>query len=127
MAARGSFNNELGVPLTLLALQDDTEVLVTEIGARHEGDIVALAPWVAPDVAVVTAVAEVHLGVFGSLAAIARAKGVEITPEIGERRAGDPARLICSGDRIAQQLGWKSEHGLDDIVRSAVEARRNRA
>ncbi|EWS81097.1 UDP-glucose 4-epimerase [Brachybacterium phenoliresistens] len=55
--------------------------------------------------------------------AIARAKGIDIPPEIGPRRAGDPARLICSGDRIAQHLGWKSEHGLDDIVRSAVEAR----
>ena len=55
--------------------------------------------------------------------AISRVKGVDITPEIGPRRAGDPARLICSGDRIAQHLGWKSEHGLDDIVRSAVEAR----
>ena len=55
--------------------------------------------------------------------AISRVKGVAITPEIGPRRAGDPARLICSGDRIAQHLGWKSEHGLDDIVRSAVEAR----
>ncbi|APX34357.1 UDP-glucose 4-epimerase GalE [Brachybacterium sp. P6-10-X1] len=55
--------------------------------------------------------------------AIARVQGIEITPEIGPRRAGDPARLVCSGDRIAQQLGWKSEHGLDDIVRSAVEAR----
>ncbi|WP_114856527.1 UDP-glucose 4-epimerase GalE [Brachybacterium sp. YJGR34] len=55
--------------------------------------------------------------------AIARARGIEITPEIGARRPGDPARLICSGDRIAQTLGWKSEHGLDDIVRSAVEAR----
>ncbi|MDN5687762.1 MAG: UDP-glucose 4-epimerase GalE [Brachybacterium sp.] len=55
--------------------------------------------------------------------AIARARGIEITPEMGERRPGDPARLICSGDRIAAHLGWKPEHGLDDIVRSAVEAR----
>lgn len=55
--------------------------------------------------------------------AVARVKGIDITPEIGPRRAGDPARLICSGDRIAQHLGWKSEHGLEDIVRSAVEAR----
>src|SRR5699024_11723495 len=53
----------------------------------------------------------------------ARAKGIEITPEIGEARAGDPARLICSGERIARTLGRKSEHGPDDIVRSAVEAR----
>jgi UDP-glucose 4-epimerase len=55
--------------------------------------------------------------------AVARVKGIDIDPEIGPRRAGDPARLICSGDRIAQYLGWKSEHGLDDIVRSAVDAR----
>ena len=55
--------------------------------------------------------------------AVARVKGIDITPEIGPRRAGDPARLICSGDRIAQHLGWKSEHGLEDIVRSAVQAR----
>ena len=55
--------------------------------------------------------------------AIARAKGIDITPERGPRRAGDPARLVCSADRISQVLGWKSEHGLDDIVRSAVEAR----
>ena len=55
--------------------------------------------------------------------AIARAKGIEITPEIGERRAGDPARLICSTDRIRETLGWESTKTLDDIVRSAVEAR----
>lgn len=55
--------------------------------------------------------------------AIARAKGIDITPEIGARRAGDPARLICSADRIEQTLGWKGTHSLDDIVRSAVEAR----
>lgn len=55
--------------------------------------------------------------------AIARAKGTEIVPEIGERRAGDPARLVCSSDRIRQTLGWESTKTLDDIVRSAVEAR----
>ena len=55
--------------------------------------------------------------------AIARATGSEILPEIGERRAGDPARLICSTDRIRETLGWESTKTLDDIVRSAVEAR----
>ncbi len=81
-AARGSFNNELGVPLTLLGLESDDEVLVAEIGARHEGDIADLAPLVSPDVAIVTAVAAVHLEVFGSLAAIGRAKA-ELVEALG--------------------------------------------
>lgn len=54
--------------------------------------------------------------------AIGRAKGAEITPEIAPRRAGDPARLVCSTERIEKALGWKSSKDLDDIVRSAVEA-----
>ncbi|QEU11328.1 MULTISPECIES: UDP-glucose 4-epimerase GalE [Dermabacter] len=54
--------------------------------------------------------------------AIARAKGVEIEPEMAPRRAGDPARLVCSTERIEKALGWKSSKDLDDIVRSAVEA-----
>lgn len=58
------------------------------------------------------------------LDAIGRARGVELTPEIGPRRAGDPARLVCSATRIEEALGWKATHDLDDIVRSAVEARR---
>ena len=73
-AARGSFNNELGVPLTALTMPADTEVLVAEIGARHTGDIAALAPIIAPQVSVVTAVAPAHLGIFGSIEAIAEAK-----------------------------------------------------
>ncbi|MEX0835034.1 MAG: UDP-N-acetylmuramoyl-tripeptide--D-alanyl-D-alanine ligase, partial [Nitriliruptor sp.] len=73
-ASRGSFNNELGVPLTLLGLDHGDEVLVAEIGARHVGDIADLAALVAPDVAIVTAVAGVHLEVFGSIDAVERAK-----------------------------------------------------
>lgn len=58
------------------------------------------------------------------IAAVGRALGTELTPEMGERRPGDPARLICSTERIEQTLGWSSTKDLDDIVRSAVEARR---
>lgn len=81
-ASRGSFNNELGVPLTLLGLQADTQVLVAEVGARHVGDIARLAPLLAPDVAVVTAVAGVHLEVFGSIDAVARGKA-ELVAALG--------------------------------------------
>jgi len=81
-AAHGSFNNELGVPLTVLGMAADTEVLVAELGARRRGDLTALAGLVAPDVAVVTAVVEAHVGIFGSIEEIARAKG-ELVEALG--------------------------------------------
>lgn len=73
-ASSGSQNNELGVPLTVLSMPDNTEVLICEIGARHVGDIANLAPLVRPNVSVVTAVSAVHLEVFGSIDAIGVAK-----------------------------------------------------
>ena len=81
-ASSGSFNNELGVPLTVLGMAADTEVLVAELGARQRGDLTALAGLVAPDVAVVTAVVEAHVGIFGSIEEIARAKG-ELVEALG--------------------------------------------
>ncbi len=100
-AAAGSYNNELGVPLTLLGLREDTEVLVAEIGARNVGDIAALAPILAPDVAVVTAVAAVHLEVFGTIDDVARGKR-ELVEALGERgmavlNVGDP-RVAAMAD-----------------------------
>jgi UDP-N-acetylmuramoyl-tripeptide--D-alanyl-D-alanine ligase len=96
-SARGSFNNELGVPLTLLGLREDDEVLVAEIGARHVGDIADLAPLVAPEVAIVTAVAGVHLEIFGSIDAIERAKR-ELVEALGP---GGVAVLNAADPRVA--------------------------
>lgn len=75
IATQGSFNNELGVPLTMLRADPVTRFLALEMGARHVGDIAALTGLVAPDIAVVTNVGQAHLGEFGSREAIARAKG----------------------------------------------------
>ncbi len=75
VAARGSFNNELGVPLTCLAVEADTEVLVVEVGARAIGDVAALMPLVRPDLAIVTAIASAHLETFRDLDTVAVAKG----------------------------------------------------
>jgi UDP-N-acetylmuramoyl-tripeptide--D-alanyl-D-alanine ligase len=81
-ASLASFNNELGVPLTLVGLTRAHTVLVAEIGARHRGDIAPLARLVAPDVAVVTAVAPVHLEPFGSIEAVAQTKA-ELVDALG--------------------------------------------
>jgi UDP-N-acetylmuramoyl-tripeptide--D-alanyl-D-alanine ligase len=74
IAGLDSFNNELGVPLTMLRAGMATRYLVLEMGARRLGDIVRLTSLVAPDVAVVLNVGQAHLGEFGSREAIARAK-----------------------------------------------------
>jgi len=75
VATRGSLNNELGVPLTMLRADAGTRFLVLEMGARHVGDLAALTGLVAPDVAVVLNAGLAHLGEFGSRGAITQAKG----------------------------------------------------
>lgn len=74
-ASEASFNNEIGVPLTILAAGSETEVLVAEVGSRGIGHIAALMPVVRPDIGVVTNVGIAHLGMFGTEENIAKAKG----------------------------------------------------
>jgi UDP-N-acetylmuramoyl-tripeptide--D-alanyl-D-alanine ligase len=71
----GSFNNEIGVPLTILRCTDTTRFCVVEMGARHLGDITTLCAIAKPQIGVVLVVGSAHLGEFGSREAIARAKG----------------------------------------------------
>jgi UDP-N-acetylmuramoyl-tripeptide--D-alanyl-D-alanine ligase len=73
-ASRASFNNELGVPLTMLSVDAGTSVLVAEAGARHAGDIGLLGALLMPDVSVVTAVGPVHLETFGDEEGVASEK-----------------------------------------------------
>ncbi len=74
LASVGSFNNDIGVPLTMLQLQENHQYWVQEVGTNHPGEIAALARLVQPDVAVITNVAPVHLEGFGHVEAIAREK-----------------------------------------------------
>jgi UDP-N-acetylmuramoyl-tripeptide--D-alanyl-D-alanine ligase len=83
-ASPGSFNNEAGVPLTLLGAPPDTEVVVAEMGARFAGNIADLAAFAHPTVGVITNVGLAHAGNLGGAEGIARVKGelVEaLTPE----------------------------------------------
>jgi UDP-N-acetylmuramoyl-tripeptide--D-alanyl-D-alanine ligase len=75
VAAIGSLNNELGVPLTMLRADAATRFLVLEMGVRRIGDIAALTDLVALDTAVVLNVGQAHLSYLGSREGIARAKG----------------------------------------------------
>jgi UDP-N-acetylmuramoyl-tripeptide--D-alanyl-D-alanine ligase len=124
VAARGSFNNELGVPLTLLALEPDTQALVAEIGARHVGDIAHLAPAVAPDVAMVTAVAGVHLEIFGTIDAVAAAKA-ELVEALGPAgtavlNAAD-VRVAAMAERAPASLMVAIDDARADVTAERVE------
>ncbi|TNG95653.1 UDP-N-acetylmuramoyl-tripeptide--D-alanyl-D-alanine ligase [Pasteurellaceae bacterium USgator11] len=72
---QGNFNNDIGVPLTLLRLQPQHQFAVIELGANHAGEIAYTTELVQPDVALVNNVAPAHLEGFGSLDGVAQAKG----------------------------------------------------
>jgi UDP-N-acetylmuramoyl-tripeptide--D-alanyl-D-alanine ligase len=69
-----SFNNQIGVPLTLLKLTQETEVLVLELGMNQPGEISLLTKMVEPDLGLITNIGSAHLEFMGSLENIARAK-----------------------------------------------------
>lgn len=69
-ATTGNLNNRVGVPLTLLALDDAADVAVIEVGTNQPGEIAFLRDVARPDVAVVTTVQEEHLEGFGDLAGV---------------------------------------------------------
>jgi UDP-N-acetylmuramoyl-tripeptide--D-alanyl-D-alanine ligase len=85
IAAEASYNNEIGVPLTLCRLEADTEVCVLELAMRGFGQIAELAAIALPQIGVVTNVGPVHLELVDSLDGVARAKGelIEALPAGG--------------------------------------------
>lgn len=126
VAARGSHNNEVGVPLTVCRASDDTEVLVVELGARGRGHIADLVRWVRPDVAVVATVAGAHLELFHSLDEVARAK-VELVEGLGPDGIAvlnaDDERVLAMADRAPGRVVTVSAQGsatADLVAREVV-------
>ena len=58
------------------------------------------------------------------MSAISRVTGIEFFPEIGLARAGDPGRVVASGERASRDIGWAMRHSIDDMIESAWEARK---
>jgi UDP-N-acetylmuramoyl-tripeptide--D-alanyl-D-alanine ligase len=83
LATAGNFNNDIGLPLTLLRLTDKVRYAVVELGANHLGEIAYTAQLTKPDVALINNVMPAHLEGFGSLRGIAQAKG-EIWSSLSE-------------------------------------------
>jgi UDP-N-acetylmuramoyl-tripeptide--D-alanyl-D-alanine ligase len=85
IAPLGSFNNETGLPLTALGVDERTRFLIAEMGARGVGHIAYLCGITPPNIGIVLNVGHAHVGEFGSRGAIAQAKGeiVEALPSSG--------------------------------------------
>ena len=98
VAAERSFNNELGVPLTLCRLEQDTELCIVELAMRGFGQIAELAAYTRPEVGVITVIAPVHLEMVGSLEGVARAKA-----ELIEALAAGGAAVVPSGFAVERR------------------------
>jgi len=100
-----SFNNELGVPLTLLGAPEGTEAVVVEMGARGAGHIAELCAIAAPTVGIVTRVAAVHTEAFGTIEDVARTKGELVEGLLADGtavlNAADPAVAAMAARTVA--------------------------
>jgi len=124
VATAGSFNNELGLPLTVLRADAATEFLVLEMGARGVGHIADLCRVAPPQVSLVLNVGKAHIGEFGSQEQIARAKGeiVEALPADGVAvlNADDPL-VSAMSQRTAARTVTFGESPQSDVRLSGLE------
>lgn len=99
-----SFNNDIGVPLTLLQLTEQHQYAIIEMGANHAGEIAFLTHLVHPHIAIITNAAAAHLEGFGDLDGVACAKG-----EIFQGLDGQGVAIINADDHYAEF--WKQLAG----------------
>jgi UDP-N-acetylmuramoyl-tripeptide--D-alanyl-D-alanine ligase len=99
VAPRGSYNGEVGVPLTVFEAEPDTRFLIIEMGATRIGNIDYLCRMVRPDIGVVLCVGSAHAGEFGGVANIARAKG-----ELVESLRADGVAVLNDDDPLVRQM-----------------------
>ncbi|HCS60046.1 MAG TPA: UDP-N-acetylmuramoylalanyl-D-glutamate--2,6-diaminopimelate ligase [Microbacterium sp.] len=106
-----SYNNEVGAPVTMLRVTENTRFLVSEFGAAAPGSIAHLAGLVEPDVAVILMVGMAHAGGFGGIEETAKAKAELVTAA----RPGGTAVLNFDDPRVAAMKATAADRGLNVI------------
>jgi UDP-N-acetylmuramoyl-tripeptide--D-alanyl-D-alanine ligase len=115
LATEGNLNNDIGMPLTLLRLRTSHRYAVIEMGMNHAGEIRYLSGLARPDVALVTNAGSAHIGLLGSLDAIARAKG-----EIYEGLDESGIAIVNADDAFADL--WRSQNAHRRTIDFALDA-----
>ncbi len=122
-ASPKNFNNHVGVPLSMLAIEPDHDFSVLELAANTPGEIGALAAMCQPHVGVITRVGDAHLAGFGSLDAVAEAK-TELLAQLGGDGwavlAGDDARLRKHAAVRRSRVVWFGRSLDNDLVATNV-------
>jgi len=116
----GSFNNLVGLPLTLLDLKPSHEVAIVEMGTNMPGEIGRLAEIAHPTVGIITNISEAHIEGMRSLEVLAREKG-ELFRAMGEDdviavNQNDPRVLALAGDCRAKKIGFGINTGADVTI-----------
>nr|WP_310783466.1 UDP-N-acetylmuramoyl-tripeptide--D-alanyl-D-alanine ligase [uncultured Alistipes sp.] len=99
---QGNFNNHIGVPLTLLAMDRSAEFGVVEMGASHCGEIALLCSIAQPDFGLITNIGKAHLEGFGGIEGVMRGKG-ELLDYL--QAHGGTAFYSCESEYLAQMIG----------------------
>jgi UDP-N-acetylmuramoyl-tripeptide--D-alanyl-D-alanine ligase len=96
LASEASYNNDIGVPLTLLRLGRHHRAAVVEVGTNHPGELAPLVRLVKPEVGVLTSLGREHLEFFGSLEGVAEEEGwlAELLPAAGHLLVNGDAPLV---------------------------------
>lgn len=110
----GNHNNEIGLPLTLLAMPADTEYAVLEMGAGKPGDIAYLAAIARPDIGLVNLIAPAHLERMGSVEGVAETKGA-----LYQALPADGVAIINADDAFASFFGGLA--GARRVIRFALD------
>jgi UDP-N-acetylmuramoyl-tripeptide--D-alanyl-D-alanine ligase len=118
----GSFNNEIGLPLTVLRATAATRLLVLEMGADRPGNIAELTRLAPPDVGVVLAVGTAHLGHFGDVETIARTKG-----EMAEGVLPGGTVVLNVDDSRVAAMASRAADGTDVVTFGTISAAAVRA
>jgi UDP-N-acetylmuramoyl-tripeptide--D-alanyl-D-alanine ligase len=125
VAPWGSFNNHVGAPISMLAIDYSTRYLIVEMGASAIGEIAQLISIVTPDVGIVLKVGLAHVGEFGGPDAVETAKAEMVTdlPEsaVAVLNADDP-RVVRMAARTAAAIVWFGLAGSADVRADDIEA-----
>jgi UDP-N-acetylmuramoyl-tripeptide--D-alanyl-D-alanine ligase len=138
IANEGNYNNELGVPLTICRIEEDTELCISEMGMRGLGQIAQLAAVARPDVGVITNIGPVHLELVQTIENVARAKaeliealpagGIAVVPdepllEPYLQRSDIVVKRVDANAKIPFSTSYSSQHQLAN-TRTAVAVAR---
>jgi UDP-N-acetylmuramoyl-tripeptide--D-alanyl-D-alanine ligase len=112
---RGNLNNDIGVPLTLLRLNEQHRYAVIEMGANHFGEIAYTARLALPDVVIITNAGAAHLEGFGNLGGVARAKG-----EIVEALSDSGVAILNIDDQYFDL--WRKLAGNREVITFGLQS-----